>query len=160
MDVKVDAVPRRPDARVIFERILVPTDGSSAARAAESIAIGLALAFHGRVRFVVVIDTARIVSELTMGTDRDVTAELTRLKPVAQQVLDDVTRLAAEAGVPAEADLLDGDVVDRVLEDAAAWHADAIVIGTHARSHSFFPTLGSKTHELLRRSTLPVLVCR
>ena len=160
MDVKTGAAPTRPDARVIFERILVPTDGSSAARAAEGIAIGLARAFHGRVRFVVVLDTERTVADLTMGTDRDVTADVERLRPVAQQVLDDVTRVAAEAGVPSEADLLDGDVVDRVLEDAAAWHADAIVIGTHARPHSFFPTLGSKTHELLRRATLPVLVCR
>ena len=160
MDVKSRETSRRPDARVIFERILVPTDGSSAARAAESVALGLARAFHGRVRFVVVLDTSRIAADLTMGTDRDVSAEVKHLWPVAQQVLDDASRVAAEAGIPAEAELLEGDVVDRLLEDAAAWRADAIVIGTHARKHTLFPTLGSKTNEVLRRSTIPVLVCR
>ncbi len=160
MSVRTGEEPSMRDARVIFERILVPTDGSSAARSAAGVAIGLARAFHGAVRFVAVVDTPRIVSELTMGTGRDVSAEVARLRPAARQVLDDVARLAAAAGVTAEAELLEGDVVDRILEDAAAWGADAIVIGTHARQHSLFPTLGSKTHELLRRSTLPVLVCR
>jgi nucleotide-binding universal stress UspA family protein len=154
----VGSCPR--DSRVIFERILVPTDGSSAARAADNVAIGLAHAFHGRVRFILVLDTTRLISDLTLGTDRDVTEEIDRLRPVAQQVLDDVKRLGAERGVPAEAYLLEGDVVDRILEDAAAWRADVIVIGTHARPHSLFPTLGSKTNELLRRATIPVLVCR
>jgi nucleotide-binding universal stress UspA family protein len=160
MSVKSREEPIAPDARVIFERILVPVDGSNAARSAAGVAIGLARAFHGAVRFVLVVDTPRIVSELTMGTGRDVSDEVARLLPVARQVLDGVARLAAAAGVTAEAELLEGDVVDRVLEDAVAWGADAIVIGTHARPHSLFPTLGSKTHELLRRSTLPVLVCR
>lgn len=157
---KTHTMSQRAEARIIFERILVPTDGSTAARAADGVAIDLARATHGRVRFVLVLDTARIVSDLTMGTDRDVTDDVERLRPVARKVLDDVTRLALDAGVPADAQLLEGDVVDKILEEAATWRADAIVIGTHARPHALFPTLGSKTHELLRRSTLPVLVCR
>jgi nucleotide-binding universal stress UspA family protein len=160
VDLKPVAQPFTRDSRAIFERILVPTDGSTAARAADNVAIGLAHAFHGRVRFVLVLDTARLISDLTLGTDRDVTGEIEKLHPVAQRLLDDVKRLAAEAGVPAEVHLLEGDVVDRILEDAATWRADVIVIGTHARPHSLFPTLGSKTNELLRRATLPVLVCR
>ncbi|HTJ24891.1 MAG TPA: universal stress protein [Candidatus Limnocylindria bacterium] len=150
----------RPQTRAIFERILVPTDGSLPARTADAVAIGLAQALHGRVRFVLVLDTERLTADLTMGTERDVSDVIDHLRPVGQAVLDEVVRRAAAAGVHAESALLEGDVVDRILEEAVAWHADAIVIGTHARPHAFAPALGSKTHELLRRSSIPVLVCR
>jgi nucleotide-binding universal stress UspA family protein len=152
--------PSLPAARAIFRRILVPTDGSRAARSADAVAVGLAQVFHGKVRFVVVLDVEKLVSDLTMGSESDVSHLVEELRPIASRVLNDVARLAVEAGVDADALLREGDVVDCILEEAATWRADVIVIGTHARPHPFVPTLGSKTHELLRRSNLPVLVCR
>jgi nucleotide-binding universal stress UspA family protein len=150
--------PRQP--RMIFQRILVPTDGSPAARAADATAIQVARAFGGCVRFVSVIDADRLVSDFSMGTDGDFGDVVERLKAVARAVLEQARARASEAGVDAETAFLEGDVVDRILEEAAAWHADVIIVGTHARAHEHHPALGSKAHELLRRSTLPVLVCR
>jgi nucleotide-binding universal stress UspA family protein len=150
--------PHQP--RMIFQRILVATDGSPAARAADATAIQVARACGGCVRFVSVIDTDRLVSDFSMGTDGDFGDVVERLKTVARAVLEQARGRASEAGVDAKTAFLEGDVVDRILEDAAAWRADVIMIGTHARPHELHPSLGSKAHELLRRSTLPVLVCR
>jgi nucleotide-binding universal stress UspA family protein len=53
--------------------------------------------------------------------------------------------MIAEPSSPVESlvrGLSSGDVVDRILEDAAAWRADVIMIGTHARrgpEHSILP---------------------
>lgn len=152
--------PSFPSARAIFERILVPTDGSRAARAADAVAVGLAQVFHSKVRFVTVLDVEKLVSDLTMGSESDVSNLVEQLRPIARRILDEVARLALEGGVDADTVLREGDVVDCILEEAGTWRADAIVIGTHARPHPFAPTLGSKTYELLRRSNLPVLVCR
>jgi nucleotide-binding universal stress UspA family protein len=149
-----------PRARAIFERILVPTDGSPPARIADTVAIGLAQALRGRVRFVLVLDTERLTADLTMGTEHDVSDVIDRVRLVAQAVLDDVAHRAKQANVSAETALLEGDVVRCILEEAVTWRADAIVIGTHARPEAFAPALGSRTQELLRHSNLPVLVCR
>jgi nucleotide-binding universal stress UspA family protein len=73
--------------------------------------------------------------------------------------LQDVAELAAGQALDVEAELLEGDIVSRILEDAAQWRADAIVIGMRAQRHTFTPRLGSKAHGLLRRSTVPVLIC-
>jgi len=160
MKTKKQAAGRAPQPRMIFQRILVPTDGSPAARAADATAIQVARAYGGCVRFVSVIDTDRLVSDFSMGTDGDFDDVVERLKTVARAVLEQARGRASEAGVDAEAAFLEGDVVDRILEEATTWRADVIMIGTHARPHELHPALGSKTHELLRRSTLPVLVCR
>ena len=160
MQTEMEPTGKERPARTIFERILVPTDGSRAARAANATAIHLARAFAGCVRFITVIDAERLVSDFTMGIERDVGDVVERLTTAARDVLEDARTRASQAGIDAEAACLEGDVVDRILEDAASWRADVIVVGTHARPHPLHPTLGSKTYELLRRSTLPVLVCR
>ena len=144
----------------IFRRILVGADGSQTSRAACEMAIGLALAFHSAVRFVSVVDEERLVSDFSMGTKRDVGDVVERINAAAHDVLEEARQRASGAGVTADAVLLEGDVVDRVLEAAAEWRADIVVTGTHARPRSLHPSLGSKVYELLRRSTLPVLVCR
>lgn len=144
----------------IFRRILVGTDGSQTSRAACEMAVGLALAFRSAVRFVCVVDEERLVSDFSMGTKRDVGNVVECLTATAHEVLEEARQHASGAGVEADAVLLEGDVVDRILEAAAEWRADIIVTGTHARPQSLHPSLGSKVYELLRRSTLPVLVCR
>lgn len=146
--------------RTIFRRILAPTDGSRPARAADAAAIHLAQAFGASLRFVYVLDSERLARDLSLGTSRDLHDAIEPLKPLAKTLLHEATTAASEAGVAAESEVLEGDVVDAILEDASAWRADVIIVGTHGRSHSLSPTLGGRTGELLRRSTLPVLVCR
>lgn len=150
----------RDGTRAMFERILVPVDGSPAAHAAARVAVGLADAFGGRVRFAFVLDVERVSAELTVWTGGPVRAVLDDLRAGAEASLRAAAEAATASKVASETVLLEGDVVEQLLVDATAWKADAVVIGTHSRGMALSPALGSKTAELLRRTTLPVLVVR
>lgn len=147
-------------AQTIFARILVPVDGSPASHSAAEVAIGLAVAFGGRIRLVYVLDVQRVNAELTMWTGGSSTAILDDIRTAAGASLRVVAESASAAGVPNEIAILEGDVAEQLVVDAAAWKADSVVIGTHSREHAFSPALGSRTAELLRRATIPVLVVR
>ena len=144
----------------IFERIIVPIDGSQASHAAAQTAIGLAETFGGRVRFVFVLDVEHLSGELTFWSGKPVPLALDAVRASAAAALRDATASATSFEVPSETIALEGDIVEQIMLEAAAWKADSIVIGTHSRRMSFSPALGSKTAELLRHVTIPVLVVR
>lgn len=69
------------------------------------------------------------------------------------------TSMLREAGLPAESMVThDGPVAQTVIEAAAAWSADIIVIGSSRMGDLGSLILGSVTHSLLRTSERPVLV--
>ena len=69
------------------------------------------------------------------------------------------TKLLSDAGLPVESMLTrDGPVAKIVLEAAAKWGADVIVIGSSRMGDLGSILLGSVTHSLLRSSDRPVLV--
>ena len=53
-----------------------------------------------------------------------------------------------------------GGVADQVMEEAAAWRADLIVIGTHGRRGVRRLILGSDAEQVLRSAHIPVLLVR
>jgi nucleotide-binding universal stress UspA family protein len=69
------------------------------------------------------------------------------------------TRLITEAGVPVQSMVTDdGPVAKTVIEEAANWGADIIVIGSSRMGDIGSILLGSVTHNLLRASERPILV--
>lgn len=144
----------------MFERVLVPVDGSPASSNADGIAAALAGAFDGRVRFVFVLDIERLQNELGTWDDTFLAETVDRVRSHGEEMLRRAAVAAFESHVPYEVAILEGNTVEQIILDAAAWHADVIVIGTHGRAMALSAALGSKTAELLRRSTLPVLVVR
>ena len=71
-----------------------------------------------------------------------------------------VERVASEAGVPISGQVLDGAVVDALLEHAAHIAADLVVMTTHGRGGLSRAWLGSVTDQLVRRGSIPVLLVR
>ena len=53
-----------------------------------------------------------------------------------------------------------GRVCDLVVEEAATWPADLIVIGTHGRRGVGRLFMGSDAEQVLRLATVPVLLVR
>jgi nucleotide-binding universal stress UspA family protein len=51
-------------------------------------------------------------------------------------------------------------VSDLLLQEAAEWRADVVVIGTHGRHGLDRLALGSEAESVLRRCDVPVLVVR
>ena len=57
-------------------------------------------------------------------------------------------------------DLWDRRIATAIVEEAAAWGADLIVIGTHGRRGFEHLVLGSVAEGVVRRATVPVLLIR
>lgn len=64
---------------------------------------------------------------------------------------------ANASGVKVDPLVIEGGVVDSILEQAASLEADLIVMGTHGRSGFERLLLGSVTERVLRRAPCPVL---
>lgn len=146
----------------MYQRILVPTDGSATSEKGLAEAIALAKLSGGRIRLVHVVDAMSVA----MGADgfASYSAEvLPLLREAGTEILRRARERVQDAGVTVDVTLrevLAGRVADQVIEEATAWPADLIVIGTHGRRGVRRLVLGSDAEQVLRVSSVPVLLVR
>jgi nucleotide-binding universal stress UspA family protein len=146
----------------MFKRILVAVDASQTGELALETAIGLATELQALLRIVHVVDTANINIGAELADQYKVSASLV---DNAQKILNPAERIADAAGVAAEASLITIDALNKripeaITEDAEAWSADLIVIGTHGRRGFTRLLLGSVAEGVARLATKPVLLVR
>lgn len=135
-----------------FERILVPTDGSDAARTAADHAIDLAKAMNAAVHIVHVVDTGSIGQKI----DSDDLLETS--KGAGQQAVDEIVDRAEAAEIRAvEASVLSGDIARAIVDYATDRDIDCLVMGTHGRTGVDRLLLGSVTERVIRLATVPVI---
>lgn len=72
--------------------------------------------------------------------------------------LQDYAKQLTAGGVQAEALLIQGPLVRSLLEEARDVQADLIVVGAHSRSTLFDKLMGNTWQDLIRQSTIPLLV--
>lgn len=142
----------------LFQRILVPVDGSETSTKALDAAIGLARAMDGQIRVLHAVD------ELMYLTGYEYSADLLEAaRAAARQLLDDAQARAKAAGVACDAQLID-DLGPRLGESVARaareWKADLIVLGTHGRRGFNRMLLGSGAEQVIRLAPAPVMVIR
>jgi nucleotide-binding universal stress UspA family protein len=77
-----------------------------------------------------------------------------------REPLTEALRLAEEAGVDANAELLRGDAVDEIVAYADTIDADLIVVGSRGHGALTSALLGSVSRGILREARRPVLVVR
>lgn len=146
----------------MYQRILVPVDGSETSFLGVDEAIRLAGVTGGRVRFVHAID------ELSVGLAMDAYAGYMGdlracLHENATEMLAGAKAAAGAAGVEADAVLHDSyndRIADVVGAQARQWPADLIVLGTHGRRGVRRLVLGSGAESILRTAPVPVLLVR
>lgn len=146
----------------MYERILVPVDGSSTSNRGLDEAIRLAKLTHGKLRLFHVID------ELSFALGMDAYAGyagdwLTVLRESGARLLAEAKATVEAAGVEVETvlhDSFDGSVHELVTAEASRWPADLIVLGTHGRRGVGRLVLGSSAEHILRFSPVPVLLIR
>lgn len=142
----------------MFKRILVPADGSETATKALVAALQLARDAGGRVRIVHSLDELAYVSGYDYGAD------LMRIvREHAGTVLQEAMDLAKASGVPADSKLVEAPgrrLGEVVADEARAWEADLIVVGTHGRHGFSRALLGSGAEQVIRMSPVPVLTIR
>ncbi|MET0207504.1 MAG: universal stress protein [Burkholderiaceae bacterium] len=146
----------------MYQRILVPVDGSPTSDRGLDEAIRLARLTNGSLRLLHVVDelTFALSMEAYAGRSTDWPSEL---RAIGVAVLDKAQAVAEAAAVVADTALYDsfkGSVQEIVTAEAALWPADLIVIGTHGRRGVERFVMGSSAEQVCRLSTVPVLLVR
>ena len=146
----------------MYQKILVPVDGSTTSAAGLAEAIRLAQLTQGQLRLVHVVDELSFAMSMDAYVGR-VNDWLEELRGAGGKVLAAAQAQAAAAGIPCETVLRDsfkGAVQEIVTGEAASWPADLIVIGTHGRRGVGRLMMGSSAEQVCRLATVPVLLIR
>lgn len=138
----------------MYERILVPTDGSEEVEQAISYAIDLAAEQSATIHTVYVINTASYGS-LPMETSWEGISDM--FKNEGNRAIARVEELASEANVPVQGALLEGTPSREIVRYAEENNCDLVVIGTHGRGGIDRLLLGSVAERVVRTSPVPVL---
>jgi nucleotide-binding universal stress UspA family protein len=143
-----------------IRRILLPTDFSSASRAAFKRALELARASRAQLIVVHVIEpTVPMVGEGYIPPQTYESIEASA-RAYAKRNLDKVVALARKAGVRATARVLEGSAHDRIVRAARSLRADLIVMGTHGRAGLARLILGSVAGRVIALAHCPVMTVR
>jgi len=141
-----------------YRRILVPVDGSESSNRALVAALQLARDSGGRVRAIHHVDE---LSYLRPSTNPRAVIEAVQAD--AQHVLAAALAICQSAGVPADTRMVEGlgrRLGEAVADEARAWEADLVAIGTHGRRGLGRALLGSGAEQIIRLAPVAVLVVR
>ncbi len=146
----------------MYERILVPVDGSETSRLGLKEAIRLARSLNARIRLIHIVNKLPWITpaELSAGT---VQALVDQLHSSGECILHDSVAEVRAAEVAVDSRLIEAmgsEAGDCIIEEAASWPADLIVCGTHGRRGVRRALMGSDAEHVLRRSSVPVLMVR
>jgi len=146
----------------MYDNILVPTDGSDAARNAVEQAVDLAAKYDATVHALYVVDVD--ATNLTLGTEQvdrirqGRIDEMPEVKAEADEATGQVAAVADEHGVPVEEHVTAGSPSRAIRNFVEDNDIDVVVMGSHGRSGLSRVVLGSVAEKVLRRTRVPVLV--
>jgi nucleotide-binding universal stress UspA family protein len=145
----------------MYARILVAVDGSPGSARAVAHAIALSKAFGAVLRVLHVVDMGWLAlgPELAVDTQRLAAAR----RAEGERTVTAALETARAAGVPVETSLVETGapgqrVASQIVQEAQAWPADLLVLGTHGRSGAERLLLGSVAEGVARRASVPVLL--
>ena len=146
----------------MYDRILVPTDGSDVAEAAVDHALDLAEKYDAEVHALYVVDIDSVNFSLgTEQVDRLKQGRFDEMGELKEQA-DEATGAVADRGAERGVDIVEhvsGGRPHKVIGDYAENHdIDLIVMGSHGRAGVRRALLGSVTERTLRSTHVPVLV--
>jgi len=145
----------------MFQRILVPVDGSTTSNLALEEAFKLAKEQQAQVRIIHVVDEVSLNLESDFASDAFINA----LRKSGNAILAKAEKKARDAGITIETQLLERipiehRISDMIVDDGKHWKADLIIMGTHGRRGINHLLLGSVAEKLVRIATTPVLLIR
>ena len=146
----------------MYQRILLPIDGSPASECALQEALGLARAMDARLDILHVVDERSLAAALDEYTGY-AGEWASRLHANGQALLEAALGRAVQAGVNASIGLNEncgGPVHAVVIQQAHQHRSKLIVIGTHGRRRSDRYPLGRDAELVLKHAPVPVLLVR
>ena len=146
----------------MYQRILVPIDGSPTAERGLAEAIKLGRLTGAQLRLIHIVDELSFALSASQGMT--MTGDLLgMLREAGAEILAQGAARVRAAGLQVDTVLKDsfaGRVSDLVIREAGAWPADLIVLGTHGRRGVGRLFLGSDAETIVRSAPVPVLLLR
>ena len=141
------------ESPVMYDTILIPTDGSEGTDEAVRQGLELAQAFDATVHALYVVDQTYPAAQWDFTTERE--------ENIATMAVDAVAAEAEKIGVRIEKRVRRGVPHEEIIAYAEGNDADLIVMGTHGRTGiDRFVSAGSVTERVVRFSPVPVLTAR
>ncbi|MFB9809565.1 universal stress protein [Haladaptatus pallidirubidus] len=142
----------------MYDRILLPTDGSDGTKTAVEQAIIHAKTYDAELHILHVIDQSAV--ELTTpaaeGMPMDVIHD--QLDEQGQSLVEEVAAQATAASVPTTTEIVEyGQPHKEIQTYANEQGVDLVVLGTHGRSGLNRHLLGSVAEKVIRSAEVPVL---
>ncbi|HET7324349.1 MAG TPA: universal stress protein [Halococcus sp.] len=140
----------------MFNRILIPTDGSDTVIPAVETALDIAKTYDATLHVLFIVDPPPSIS----GTGEGFTGIdnlLDELEHEGHQITNAVAAQATDNEIEAETAVQRGNPHDDIITYATENDIDLIVMGTHGRTGVKRALLGSVTEGVVRHSEIPVL---
>jgi nucleotide-binding universal stress UspA family protein len=139
----------------MYDRILVPTDGSSGADRAVEHAVDLATTYGAELHVLYVVNVASLSAEVHSPQ------VVENFEEEGGEITYEVAERAANAGVEdVREEVVHGVPHEAILEYADEEGMDLVVMGTHGHTGLDRYLLGSVTEKVVRSSDVPVLTVR
>lgn len=145
----------------MYQRILVPLDGSELAEKAVEHAVVLAKAFSSQVYLVqVVVASVSSLTPYDIDYQLNESAREAAIQNTHEYLNTVANRLQAQQISSVNVKVIEGVVVDSILDYAQHMGIDLIVMATHGRSGVSRWVFGSVAERVLRASPCPVFLVR
>lgn len=144
----------------MFSHILVPLDGSFLAERALPLATWLARINHASIALVWSVPEVLPMSMYASGTMKLMDEARENEIASAQNLLKARAAQKVLSGIDVSTEVLVGDPASQLLSYIRREQIDLVVICSHGRTGMSRWLLGSVTEELIRHSTVPILVIR
>lgn len=150
----------------MYERILVPLDGSKVGETAIPNVENLALKLLPNTE--VEVTLLQVISEMTYDfIDQSDAAQLPyseddlkKIESMSQKYLDSIALELKNKGIKVNTIIIVGHAAEEIIKTAEKINADLIAMSTHGRSGLGRWALGSITDKVLHESSIPVLTVR
>jgi nucleotide-binding universal stress UspA family protein len=140
----------------MFKKIAIAYDESKASEHALTASISLASSVGASLRIITVVEPLPAYVNMTLAIDGNLPQQLlNERRERLRQSLNLAVKHAANAGVHAEAALIDGREVESLLAEITASSADLLVLGL-SRHHGF-GEMSSTAHRIALHSPCPIL---
>jgi len=148
----------------MISKILVPSDGSTAAQRAAAYAVDLAKQLKASIIVLSVIDQRALIAQTASASEtprHTIEPIEDYLKEAAEGYAGGIKKLCDKSGVASTILIKRGHPVEVIVKAAKRSKANLIVMGSHGRSALSATVLGSVSYGVIHHDkSIPVLIVR
>ena len=145
----------------MFNKIVVPLDGSEYADRALEIAIDLAQKYSGSLILAHIVPTTSTLIASPEGASSEILMSLGgELEENGRKILEEGAKKAREAGLPVTTILEHGNISDHIISISEKEKAGLVIIGERGLGSVARIFLGSVANNVSRHASCPVLIVK